>query len=166
MIDYTPIIIHSGVALFLFVVWSYTTYPYSLGSLRRHLNPGPRFNIKMTPYQYRKSHCGDKTILRPSFLQNGISYTGKMTSLYNRIRPQEDMMIYIQQNTAQQTRVTSYGIRYTSIPWMKIWWTTACMIHSHYITIRKLKDIQRIPLYHDLTLNNGKWVIFLIWWWY
>ena len=43
---------------------------------------GPQFNIKMTSYQYRKSHCGDKTILRPSYLHNGISYTGKMTSLY------------------------------------------------------------------------------------
>ena len=36
----------------------------------------------MTSYQYRKSHCGDKTIWRPSYLHNGISYTGKMTSLY------------------------------------------------------------------------------------
>ena len=43
---------------------------------------GPQFNIKMTSYQYRKSHCGDKTILRPSYLHNGISYTGKMSSLY------------------------------------------------------------------------------------
>ena len=42
----------------------------------------PQFNIKMTSYQYRKSHCGDKTILRPSYLRNGISYTGKMISLY------------------------------------------------------------------------------------
>ena len=44
--------------------------------------PGPWFNVKMTSYQYRKFHCGDKTILRPSYLHNGISYTGKMTSLY------------------------------------------------------------------------------------
>ena len=36
----------------------------------------------MTSYQYRKSHCGGKTILRPSYLHNGISYTGKTTSLY------------------------------------------------------------------------------------
>ena len=36
----------------------------------------------MSSYQYRKSHCGDKTILWPSYLHNGISYTGKMTSLY------------------------------------------------------------------------------------
>ena len=40
------------------------------------------FNIKMSSHQYRKSHCGDKTILRPSYLHNGISYSGKMTSLY------------------------------------------------------------------------------------
>ena len=26
--------------------------------------PGPRFNTKMSPYQYRKSHCGDKTVGR------------------------------------------------------------------------------------------------------
>ena len=43
---------------------------------------GPRFNIKMISYQHRKPYCGDKTILRPSYLHNGISYTGKMTSFY------------------------------------------------------------------------------------
>ena len=44
--------------------------------------PGGWFNVKMPSYQYRKSHCGDKRILRPSYLHNGISYTGKMASLY------------------------------------------------------------------------------------
>ena len=39
-------------------------------------------NKKMSSYQYRISHCGDKTILRPSYLHNGISYTERMTSLY------------------------------------------------------------------------------------
>ena len=43
--------------------------------------PGPWFNIKMSSYQYRKSHCGDKTVITLSYLHNGISYTGK-TSLY------------------------------------------------------------------------------------
>ena len=42
---------------------------------------GPRFNIKMS-YQYRKSHCGDQTVVRSSYLHNGISYTGKTASLY------------------------------------------------------------------------------------
>ena len=43
---------------------------------------GPWFNITMSSYPYRKSHCADKTILRPSYLHNGISYTGKTASLY------------------------------------------------------------------------------------
>ena len=37
---------------------------------------------KVTSYQYRKSHCGDKTVVRSSYLHNGISYTGKISSLY------------------------------------------------------------------------------------
>ena len=45
-------------------------------------SPGPRFNIKMSSFQYRKPHCGDKTVVRSSYLHNGISYTGKMASLY------------------------------------------------------------------------------------
>ena len=45
-------------------------------------NPGPWFNIKMSSYRYRKSHCGDKMVVRSSYLHNGISYIGKMTSLY------------------------------------------------------------------------------------
>ena len=45
--------------------------------------PGDRINIKVSSYhQYRNFHCGDKTILRPSYLHNEISYTDKMTSLY------------------------------------------------------------------------------------
>ena len=44
--------------------------------------PGSRFNIKMSSYLYRKSHCGDKTVVRSSYLHNGNSYTGKMASLY------------------------------------------------------------------------------------
>ena len=46
------------------------------------MSPWPQFNIKMTSYQYRKFHYGDKTILRPSYPHNGISYTGKIISLY------------------------------------------------------------------------------------
>ena len=55
-------------------------------NLLEYTDPGPggwiNIKIKMSSYQYRKSHCGDKTILRPSYLHNGISYTGKTTSLY------------------------------------------------------------------------------------
>ena len=45
-------------------------------------SPEGRFNIKMSSYQYRNSQCGDKTILLPSYIHNGISYTDKTTSLY------------------------------------------------------------------------------------
>ena len=45
-------------------------------------NAGPWFNVKMSSYQYRKSHCEDKTAVRSSYLHNGISYGGKMSSLY------------------------------------------------------------------------------------
>ena len=63
--------------------FSYHIKRYLINRFRDNCsNTGPRFNIKMTSYQYRKSHCGDKTILRPSYLHNGISYTGKTTSLY------------------------------------------------------------------------------------
>ena len=40
-----------------------------------------RLNIKMSSYQYRKSHW-NKTAVRSSYLHNGISYTGKMSSVY------------------------------------------------------------------------------------
>ena len=52
---------------------------------RHYMNefwPGGWFNIKITPHRHRKSHCGDKMILQPSYLHNGISYTGKTTYLY------------------------------------------------------------------------------------
>ena len=74
---------------FAVIGWSYLklehsefllNFKFDRNTLRRV--PGGWFNIKMTSYQYRKSHCGDKTILRPSYLHNGISYTGKMASLY------------------------------------------------------------------------------------
>ena len=53
-----------------------------ISCLQDSMRPGPWFNIKMPSYQYRISHCGDKTIWWPSYLHNGISYTGKMTHLY------------------------------------------------------------------------------------
>ena len=42
---------------------------------------GPWFNIKMS-YRYRKSHCGDKTVVRSYYLHDGISYTDKTSYWY------------------------------------------------------------------------------------
>ena len=66
----------------------------------------------MPSYQYRKSHCGDKTILRPSYLHNGISYTSKMTSLY-WIRAQ----ILIAQHSVIITSWHEYALRITGPLW-------------------------------------------------
>ena len=53
-------------------------------------SPGPWF--KMSSCQDRKSHCGDKTVVRSSYLHNGISFTGKMIYLY-WIRPQSRALL-------------------------------------------------------------------------
>ena len=39
--------------------------------------------MTFTVCKYAKSHCGDKAILRPSCIQNGISYTSKTSFLLN-----------------------------------------------------------------------------------
>ena len=54
----------------------------SAGINTNHKTPRPLFTKKTPSYQYRKSHCGDKTVVRSSDLHNGIFFTGKMTSLY------------------------------------------------------------------------------------
>ena len=43
---------------------------------------GAWFNVKMSSCQYRKSDFVDKTVVRLFYFHNGISYAGKMTSLY------------------------------------------------------------------------------------
>ena len=59
--------------------WDVEEVPGITCGLRRS---GAWFNISMSSYQCRKSHCGDKMILWPSCLHNGISYTDTMASLY------------------------------------------------------------------------------------
>ena len=77
IITWICLFVHNRQANVLLILLYYKTWV-----LMNKLDSGPRFNIKMTSYQYMKSHCGDKTMLRPSYLHNVISYTGKTTSLY------------------------------------------------------------------------------------
>ena len=70
--------------LILYTCWDYSWSMLVKGS-PGGIGNGQRwgwFNIKMPSYQYRKSWCGEKMILRPSYLHNGISHNGKMISLY------------------------------------------------------------------------------------
>ena len=86
LVTFTLQQLHKKYASYLSLKWVWNLQDFShisKGPMSSVIfSPGPRFNIKMTSYQYRKSHGGDKTILRPSYLHNGISYTGKTTSLY------------------------------------------------------------------------------------
>ena len=67
------------------------TRPQWVNTLRPRQN-GHHFADNM-PYRYRKYHCGDKTVLRSSYLHSGISYTSKTTSLY-WIRAQAAFLIF------------------------------------------------------------------------
>ena len=70
--------------------WSLDRIPYSpeyscddtIKHIVNNHTPGGWFIINIRSYQYRNSHHGEETILRPSHLHNGISYAGKTTSLY------------------------------------------------------------------------------------
>ena len=43
---------------------------------------GTCFHTKISPYQYRASHCGGKTFVKSYYLHNGISRAGKMICSY------------------------------------------------------------------------------------
>ena len=67
----------------LLQIWGWTLgYSQWSDILGTTSSTGPRFNIKMSSYQYRKSHCGDETVIRSSYLHNEIFYTGKISSQY------------------------------------------------------------------------------------
>ena len=64
----------------------YKTKQRNITWRKHHVTMQQKYRVliqyKMSSYQHKKSQCGEKTILRPSYLRNGISYTGKATSLY------------------------------------------------------------------------------------
>ena len=72
----------SKLAISVIFLSAYQCLYYQINVSTFYQRPGPRFNIKMSSYQHRKSHCGDKTAVRSSYLHNRISYTGNMASLY------------------------------------------------------------------------------------
>ena len=114
------------------------------------LKSGPRFNIKRISYQYRNSHCGYKKILRPSYLHNGISYTGKMTSLY--------WIIYENGILEYKLAQIIHWERELGLPNF----STAVVIHTMIWTSRKLvnhikvgcKMAHGVPFYIDVKANG------------
>ena len=109
---------------------------------------GPRFNIKMTSYQYRKSHCEDKTILRPSYLHNGISYTGKITSLYwikALVSNNVDVRLVLSQ-TQPGFHLVDYGGKLDAI--LEVWKVKVDMSASKQLRLEKV-----------LTMSGAKYLL-------
>ena len=101
--------------------------------------PGPWFNIKMSSYRYRKYHCGDKTVVRSSYLHNGISYTGKMASLY-----------WIRAQTTQWARTSAvitsnwFSQNIPLLVWQLICRSGAISMH-------------RFPIFQEVTMTWSRW---------
>ena len=70
----------------------------------------------MSSYQYRKSHYGDKTIVRPSYLHNGVSLTGKMICLYY-IRAKCCFLWHCFPNHIQRSPIIDRFILAYFLPW-------------------------------------------------
>ena len=73
-LSHTPLrlwyaVLHCGGRPLTVVVCRSHTGPVSVcWGGKSQIGPGPRFSIKMPSYHFRKSPCGDKTVLRSSYL--------------------------------------------------------------------------------------------------
>ena len=137
---------------------------------------GPWFNIKMLSYQYGKSHCGDKTILRPSYLHNGVSITGKTAPLYwigsPGVNPPSGhgILLWNCQSRASSS-LCSHKSRNPSITFMYVWnpfsaWAKGSPLIYWESTIPKFNEItdetQRNNYYVYVAfsvLHNGIWMV-------
>ena len=109
----------------------------------------------MASYQYRKSHYGDKTVVRSSYLRNGISYTSKMPSLY-WISPQKTLFKVRQ---CKQYNISSH-LKWVLVADMStghIYFIKSLvrmiLFHFHYINFLKYPwgslSVPRVFLYHN-----------------
>ena len=68
----------------------------------------------MSSYQYRKSHCGDKTLLWLFYLHNGISYTD------NEIENQ-NANILLQENAFENANSKMAVIWFSNVSLFTLW---------------------------------------------
>ena len=55
-----------------YIKWCVSGHCSTVTVVINEVKPGPWFNIKTSSYRYRKSHFGDKTVVRLSYLHNDI----------------------------------------------------------------------------------------------
>ena len=103
---------------------------------------GPRFNTKMMSYQDRKS----TTVLRLSYLHNGISFTGKITSLYwiraLKVSKQSCSLTCTVNLSVEKNNLAICGIS-----------CTRQMASLHWISQRMGLSSESLPLCHAKTLS-------------
>ena len=105
---------------------------------------GPWFNIEMSSYQYRLSHCGDKTV-RSSYSHTGIYSTFKTSFLY-WIGPPGSMMHNIEytlktQNNDEQWLLTNPASKILIIFITKTWLCARVMT---------LRGVDRVARYSSI----------------
>ena len=119
-----------------------------------HSEPGSLFNIKMSSYQYRKSHCGDKTVVGFPLLVKWHLYVESGPWL---------------QNLGKRKNVISHHIKW-SVLYMrkKIWhfkihkgqWCGALMFSlisawiNGWINNHKSGDLKRNHAHYDIIVMN------------
>ena len=150
------------------------------------LTAGPWFNIKMPSYQHRISHCGDKTILRSSYLHNRISYTGKTTLLY-LIRAQHAgfNLVFPAYSNCSMAGVhhddvikRNYFPRYWPFvrgihrspvnsphkgQWCGVWmFSLICTWINSWVNNREAGDLIRHCVHYDIIVMESHWIIGLV----
>ena len=114
---------------------------YPEWSLWTDRQPSGCLNSKLPLCQCRKSHCGDKTVIRLSYLHNGISFSGKMTSLY-WIRALEAASIVSCHFTSAWKHVVKVRWSYDHL--YLLWW--------NYIMVPE--QVLGVSLLHSLSVRN------------
>ena len=117
----------------------------------------PWFNIKMQSYQFREPHFGDKTVVRPSYLHNGISYTGKMASL---------LVLHINTTETTEIFVHRYSYRHFDILPIDIYISMSCFSGFAWTILQKntANTLQRarmiIPILNIILSTLNPMVVF------
>ena len=68
--------------------------------------PGPWFNIKMPSYQYRKTHCGDKMIIRSSCLVHPAVRDKRRVSEIDLSQPRHETACWWRHNGPVTSQLT------------------------------------------------------------
>ena len=82
-----------------------------------HLTLGACFNMNIPSDKYWKFHSGDKTILRSSYLHNGISYTCQMTCCSSKRSPRTEVSTHLVWHAHSQKK----NRRRKAKCWWQIW---------------------------------------------